>query len=208
MNIIRQGPSDLIIRRGCSEDLVGRQFGRLTVLEYLGFSRSAWSSYWRCRCLCGRIVDVGKSIRRRKNPTESCGCLAAERASRRQWQGTGDIGQQHFRRIYNRAQADGIEFNLSIEQLWSIFQSQNGVCALSGMKIEFGRYAPEGRARHDGRARLSTASLDRIDSSKGYIVGNVQWVHKDINKMKGVFDQSRFIALCKAVTQYHPEATL
>lgn len=26
-----------------------------------------------------------------------------------------------------------------------------------------------------------TASLDRIDNSIGYCLGNVQWVHKDIN---------------------------
>ena len=44
-----------------------------------------------------------------------------------------------------------------------------------------------------------TASLDRIDSSKGYVKGNVQWVHKDINKMKTDFEQSIFIKLCKSV---------
>lgn len=45
----------------------------------------------------------------------------------------------------------------------------------------------------------ASASLDRIDSSKGYEQGNVQWVHKDINNMKQSFSQDKFIDWCKKV---------
>jgi hypothetical protein len=38
-----------------------------------------------------------------------------------------------------------------------------------------------------------------IDSSKGYIEGNIQWVHKDINNMKWDFTQEEFINYCKLV---------
>ena len=36
-------------------------------------------------------------------------------------------------------------------------------------------------------------SLDRIDSSKGYTKDNIQWIHKDINKMKQTFTNSELI---------------
>ena len=39
----------------------------------------------------------------------------------------------------------------------------------------------------------ATASLDRIDSSKGYIKGNVQWVHKNINYMKQEMTNEEFL---------------
>mgnify|MGYP007044016634 CR=1 FL=1 len=48
---------------------------------------------------------------------------------------------------------------------------------------------------------INTASLDRIDSSKGYIEGNVQWVHKDINWMKQDFNEEYFIFLCSEITK-------
>ena len=52
----------------------------------------------------------------------------------------------------------------------------------------------------NGRApNAVSASLDRIDNTKGYVAGNVQWLHKDINWMKGRFTQPRFLALCRAV---------
>jgi hypothetical protein len=44
-----------------------------------------------------------------------------------------------------------------------------------------------------------TASLDRIDSSKGYEEGNIQWVHKHINFMKRTYSQEYFIDMCKKV---------
>jgi len=45
-----------------------------------------------------------------------------------------------------------------------------------------------------------TASLDRIDSSKGYIEENVHWVHKRINVMKGNMSEQEFLNFCEAVT--------
>jgi hypothetical protein len=44
-----------------------------------------------------------------------------------------------------------------------------------------------------------TASLDRIDSSKGYFKGNVQWIHKDLNVMKMDLTEEKFIDYCKLV---------
>lgn len=47
-----------------------------------------------------------------------------------------------------------------------------------------------------------TASLDRIDSNKGYNKENIQWVHKYINKMKMDFNQDYYIEMCRKVSNY------
>lgn len=48
-----------------------------------------------------------------------------------------------------------------------------------------------------------TASLDRIDSSKGYVVGNVQWVHKDVNTVKWDLTLDNFFRVCKMVVEHN-----
>jgi hypothetical protein len=48
---------------------------------------------------------------------------------------------------------------LSIEDTWELFTKQECRCALSGLPL----YFPSKRNKTDGNA-----SLDRIDSSKGY----------------------------------------
>jgi hypothetical protein len=44
--------------------------------------------------------------------------------------------------------------------------------------------------------------LDRIDSSQGYVSGNVQWVHTIINFMKTSLPQREFIRWCRLVTDH------
>ena len=98
--------------------------------------------------------------------------------------------------IYNikrGADLRNIEYSLTTEYLWKLFLEQNKKCKLSGIDICF---PPSGNVEHRS---LMTASLDRIDSSKGYIEGNVQWVHKHINLMKNVFSNEYFIEMCKQV---------
>lgn len=59
------------------EDLTGRKFGRLTVLEFHGKDKER-RIQWKCMCECGNeIVTTGKRLR--NGTTKSCGCLHKEK---------------------------------------------------------------------------------------------------------------------------------
>lgn len=47
-----------------------------------------------------------------------------------------------------------------------------------------------------------TVSIDRIDSSKGYIEGNIQIIDKRVNMMKYTFSQQEFVRWCKRVARH------
>jgi hypothetical protein len=70
---------------------------------------------------------------------------------------------------------------------------QKGICALSGEPIYFGKY----------RKHETTASPDRIDSTKGYVMGNVRWVHKYVNTMRNNKSDKEFIEWCKKVFEFN-----
>lgn len=82
-----------------------------------------------------------------------------------------------------------------MEDAWKQFEKQEGRCALTGWPLVI-RHSSHGKNRR-------TASLDRIDSHKGYDPGNIQWVHKDVNQMKWTLTNSRFIEVCQQVAEYH-----
>lgn len=82
----------------------------------------------------------------------------------------------------------GYQWDLTIEFLWDMYVNQEGKCALSGLPIGWAK-----------KGLTATASIDRIDSSEGYLIENVQLVHKDVNFMKQQFSQEYFIELCKQV---------
>lgn len=83
-----------------------------------------------------------------------------------------------------------IIFSITLKYLNSLFKKQDGKCALSGLDLTFKDKDIE-----------KTASIDRIDSSRGYVKGNVQWVHKHVNFMKHQLNQDRFIELCKLIAE-------
>lgn len=59
------------------EDLTGRKFGRLTVLEFHGKDKDR-RIQWKCLCECGNeTIVTGKRLR--NGDTKSCGCLHKEK---------------------------------------------------------------------------------------------------------------------------------
>ena len=158
----------------------GDHFGDLTVIEYV---QKPQRTMVRCRCLCGGTVLIRPSLLK-KNATNNCGCQP-----RGGWSGTGQISTTLLNRIRRRASLKGIPFDLTTKMLWELFCVQKGKCAISGWALQFGQKTRD----------PSTASLDRIDPSKGYVAENVQWTHKHFNRMKSDHSVEEFIALCRAV---------
>lgn len=108
----------------------------------------------------------------------------------------GEIHKSYLYILRFRAKRCGYNFNINGNYLWSLFIKQNKKCALSGLDISF---PPVWGAKSKTQI---TASLDRINSSKGYVKGNVQWVHKKINGMKMDMQDEEFIHLCKMVAKH------
>ena len=109
------------------------------------------------------------------------------------WKGIGTMPATMFTRIKIGAKRRDLEFNLTFEYIWDLYEKQEGKCAFSGIEIGFGRI----------NLKEITASLDRINSELGYLKGNVQWVHKDINYMKQTMKDDYFIDLCKKIAKYN-----
>jgi hypothetical protein len=104
--------------------------------------------------------------------------------------GYEDISGTYLHNIKHNAKLRNLEYSVTGEYLWFLYLRQSKKCALTDLPICFASSSTSS----DG-----TASLDRIDSDEGYIEGNIQWIHKDINQMKWNFDQNDFISYCKLI---------
>lgn len=99
-----------------------------------------------------------------------------------------------FRYYFRNCKKRSKEFNLSLEYLKSVWDSQNGICPYSGIKLILSNY----KTGHNNP--IYGASLDRINSSLGYIIGNVQFVSTSINYMKGQLSHEETMTLCKIIS--------
>lgn len=103
------------------------------------------------------------------------------------------ISGKYFANLMQGARQRDLEVNIDQDFLWELFQKQNGKCALSGVKIKLDVICENKKDR--------TASVDRIDPSKGYTKDNVQWVHKTVNYMKMDLVEEEFIEMCKLIAR-------
>lgn len=66
------------------DSLIGKKFGRLTVVSYAGDEHigSDNNTRWVCMCDCGKETIVGRG-KLKSGHTKSCGCLVSEKARSR-----------------------------------------------------------------------------------------------------------------------------
>jgi hypothetical protein len=171
----------------------GAKFGKLTVLRDLGNHNPRHESRFECQCDCGKVKSmIGYHLR--SGASKSCGCTNRRGKTNSKWLGCEELGGTEWSCIRYCAKKRGIPFKITIKDGWKLFIRQDKLCALTNVPISLRKY---------GEDTTSNASLDRIDSSKGYTKDNCQWVLKNINLMKQDLDEKEFISLCKLVARYN-----
>jgi hypothetical protein len=173
---------------------IGSKFGKLTIIESSESILKSWGHkngkpittpiyYYKCKCDCGNIRSFSKSVIK-KGHMDDCGCTELGIINYK------GVPRRLIRMFKGQADVKGKQWDLNIKYLGDLFEKQNGKCFYTGWDLEV------------GTSRSSkTASLDRIDSSKGYIEGNVQWVHKDVNIAKNALSHNKFLIMCAAIAQ-------
>lgn len=100
-----------------------------------------------------------------------------------------------FRYILRNIKRRFKDTNIDLKYLKNLWDSQSGKCSYTGVQL----FLPTDRNKVNYFCR---ASLDRIDSSKGYIVGNVQYVALPINYLKNTMSDIEVKRFLKQISSY------
>lgn len=171
------------------------KYNFLTPIKKVEYNKKKRMWDWLFRCDCGveKIINIGEV---RKNRTKSCGCLKNKNLNHNKselsinWKSKTPIPITYINSVKRRAISKKIEFNINEEYIYKIFSNQNGKCNLSGLdlSIDLSNF---------------TASIDRIDSKSGYVEGNIQWLHKDLNYIKYNLNQKELYFICEKIKNKH-----
>jgi len=168
-----------------SIDLTGQKFGRWTVISLDDeFNGIYGKIYWLCRCSCG-IEKVILSENLLSGDTKSCGCLRKELYQL-------PFGEASFNALYSyykgAPKRRGVEFSLDKECFKILTQSNCYYCGKLPSQIKKTQC-------HNGDYIYN--GVDRIDSSKGYVEGNVVPCCGRCNEAKMAESQEGFIEWIK-----------
>ena len=190
------------------EDVIGKRFGKLVALKHVPgeASNGPKAHYYLCVCDC----DPNKKIKVRRNDLitkkkPSCGCTHYVQGNLNKcWKGCGDISGAYWSGIKCGARKRKIPLNLTIDDAHKQLELQSYTCALTGWPISVHGYTGK-----ESMKCMRTASLDRRDNTKGYEKGNIQWLHKDINKFKLAHSNAQVVEISRMVVskQSNPEQT-
>lgn len=165
---------------GIQKDLTGQRF---TYFVVLGFDHrnKFGKAMWKVKCDCGteKVVQGNALV---SGKSRSCGCAQKEWMKQSLGTGSGEMSGAFWYKVNRGAESRKHKVLITKEQASTLFDNQQHKCALSGIELNLDPHKGE-----------ITASLDRIDSSKDYQVGNVQWIHKTINKMKNNLGEEIFL---------------
>lgn len=162
------------------KSLIGKKFGRLTIINVYSERKCNGKTKEHCECLC----DCGKKVITQlwnveNSKTKSCGCLQIYRHPER------DVGLRklYYRYKFRAKNSYTKEFNIDLEKFKELTSSNCFYCGIEPKdsmksKSEYSSYSYNG--------------LDRINSNEGYTVDNVVPCCGQCNKMKLNYTQEEF----------------
>jgi hypothetical protein len=110
---------------------------------------------------------------------------------------------RHLRQNLARAASRYIPeyIDITLDQLYEIGEKQGWCDLFTGDNLEFTRGGNYGTLNNKGTGACNplSCSIDRIDSSKGYVYDNVQLVTAKTNFSKGNMSNEEYIEQCRKV---------
>lgn len=189
-------------------DLVGKKFGRLTVIKYEGIETCQYKSgktthkLWLCKCDCGNEKIV------RNNPLVcgrlvSCGCRLQEIRKRINVRSKslpkGDAAWNVYysKYKYNAKKRDRI-FELTFNEFKNICSQNCIYCGIEPSKIE-----PSGVKETSVNGTVLVNGVDRVDNSIGYILSNCVTCCSQCNAAKKDFSEEQWNTWLKRIMEFN-----
>ena len=98
-----------------------------------------------------------------------------------------------FRDFLRRIKRRNYEYDVDLEYLKKVWDSCN-VCVYSGVKLTLPTHIQNNNP-------LVTASIDRIDSTKGYVKGNIQYISITANHAKNSMSHEQMLEFCGLIIE-------
>ena len=183
---------------------LGQKFGKWSIKDTTINSPSPTrEAKVLCQCECGfeKLVHCLTLIKGQSTACFNCG-HGNKGENNAKWKGYKEVPGSFINRITSRSKKSNREVEIDAKDIYNLWVTQNKKCALSGLPINFTNTNKGNPDKPWSKYDLiCTASLDRIDSNKGYIKDNIQLLHKDVNMIKKEYDQEYFLTLCRLITE-------
>ena len=166
-------------------DISGQVFGRLTAIKPIGIASKTRRGYlWECQCICGK-PKIAYISALRSGEVKSCGCFQDE--NRKLYSNKIYSPDSAARQLYNRYKRVASKVKREFDIDFDIFKR------LTSSTCHYCRLEPLQEISNQGYTQWRLYNgIDRMDNSKGYILGNVVPCCKICNYAKRTMGYTEF----------------
>jgi len=170
-------------------DLMGKKFGKLLVIERELPNDSSNNIRWKCQCDCGEIVIIrGGNLT--DNRTKSCGCYHRDKVRKQPYYHIYSALKR--RKKYAKWNSKKKEVKFTFQEFLKFVSVSN--CHYCGETIRWEMYSGRFGNRHH-------LNLDRKDNSIGYTVDNCVVCCPRCNRMKGTLSYEEFYEFTRPIRE-------
>ncbi len=165
-----------------------QRIGSWKILESTVYMDEKSRSFIKCQCDCGNeeFVAAHHLAKGQTTRCESCNYELRNTNQNPNWRGSGFVPKTMINYLSSSAAARNVPFNINTEYANTLYMSSSATCALSGQPISIAN---------------NTAKLVAVDPAKGYVYGNVEWVHSSLAPSLKNTPTNKFIAMCVNVAE-------
>ncbi len=177
---------------GCrnSPSLVGKKYGKLTVIDQDKDVLPGKGRWWICRCECGNLISTSSGILGSGGAT-TCGCWKIK-----------DNKETAIRSLFTGYKSNSKRrkkvFDLTEEQFSKLIMSACHYCGIPPSQT----FNVKPLTSKKGKRPVKYNGLDRMDNTKGYILGNCVPCCKICNNGKGELSFKDWFEHIKKVVCY------
>jgi hypothetical protein len=180
------------------KNIANTRYGKLTTTNNYETRQKGKTQivYWECKCDCGDIIWIQGTELRRGYATSCKSTICKSKINR----ASKYFYQVQLSRIQDQAKRRKKSCDLTLEQLDSIFEAQDGKCYYTGDILDINYTSGYILKR-------SNLSIDRIDNSKGYTKDNIVLCTIRANVGRGTSTQEEFISMCRKVAAKYSKSS-
>lgn len=182
---------------GCGnrDDLLGKTFGKWTVMSLDSVRGTGYNTYWKCRCACGAEHSIRGTCLTKEQSMSCHTCASRDNGLNNRLDDFHVATTNLMGNYRSNAKRRGYKFDLSRDRFQELIKGSCFYCGILPSNV-FTSFQRKNESQH---SPIMYSGVDRVDNTKDYTDNNCVSCCAQCNYAKSDLSQEQFLAWIRSI---------